>query len=1040
MNKYTKILNGSGGTYPRGLEAFVGMDLASEVSSVSARRMAYCLNMWRDYESDSGGAIETVPGWRRILADDGVKGRVNGLFGYRGSNGIEYVMAHIGTKLYKFPRGVIDNGNKLSQYRINTDVNNAPSAFFESGGKCYFLDGKGYYCYDGSSFYPVTNKAYVPTTYVNGKLYEQRNMLSRYFKHRNTVVADDRIKAPYEVWEYELTVDKDGKYLKLSGVSGNATVSELEYAYIPEKAYFEGVEYPIRGFNQGFFDALTDTVQLVVDAPLRFYGASGAKGNGAVSGMVSLQRLVLRNPRAVYEFNACDVLYSEGGSVYARPNAPLRELWIAGSSFGGFGLDNTHEYSDGSVGITSSNEYGVTLYVESTNEMWGGGSPTKTSTVQGVVFDEVKTGRCWVREGITEGKCISGGGATVEISVAEKSVTVEFDAVTAYSHVVLELGDRIYCVLIRDELTGATAEENGKWYEYVVYDPFESVSSATVMGESRRFIGNADAGKVAVLLYPRDMGGEVEFSFKGYYNRFSTLENLRTVYDEGLSDSVSSAEVINGCTVVCSYDGRVFFTGNPKLPNTVFYSGRSLTGQNDPSYIGIYNYFNDGIGNVPNVAMVSSASMLAVLKGGISTDACAYYHQGQYNSDKNTADILPRIYPSTEGVVGIPCVGAACNFADDIVFLSPEGLEAVGKQTLNLERTLTHRSGRVDPVLRRGVSASSRMAEWKGYLCLLNSDGTLLLADSRAINQNEATGEAQYEWFMLDGVGSYVGDSEKWSFSDGYIELLDGEGNAVSLRLDELSLEAPEELGGGELSVLIGDGEVGDAVVYAFGKAICGDEEYTLPEGGQIYAIYREGVFCPVETCGERVGGDFKPATALLEFRGQLFFGTESGDICVFNTDKRGVSEAYGNGATDVEDVEPDRIHSRWYDRCGHRYESGFATLSDDCGYPQFSKSTVGKTLTLKAKRMRNSSFCIAVRSPQTEWQEVERFTVSENSFYQLDFANFSFEDSERSVFSSSEKLKKWSEKQYYLFSDGFRQPFGVYGLSYCYSFAGRVR
>ena len=99
MNKYTKILNGSGGTYPRGLEAFVGMDLASEVSSVSARRMAYCLNMWRDYESDSGGAIETVPGWRRVLPDSSVSGRVNGLFGYRGANGIEYVMAHIGTKL-----------------------------------------------------------------------------------------------------------------------------------------------------------------------------------------------------------------------------------------------------------------------------------------------------------------------------------------------------------------------------------------------------------------------------------------------------------------------------------------------------------------------------------------------------------------------------------------------------------------------------------------------------------------------------------------------------------------------------------------------------------------------------------------------------------------------------------------------------------------------------------------------------------------------------------------------------------------------------
>ena len=133
-NRFDRGLSGKGSSYTRTLGGFIGLDLAAEKSSVSSRRMAYCLNMWRDYESDSGGAIETIPGWRKVMPD-GVSGRVNGLFGYRGTNGIEYVMAHIGTKLYKFPLGVIDNGNKLSQYRINTDVNNAPSAFFESGGK-----------------------------------------------------------------------------------------------------------------------------------------------------------------------------------------------------------------------------------------------------------------------------------------------------------------------------------------------------------------------------------------------------------------------------------------------------------------------------------------------------------------------------------------------------------------------------------------------------------------------------------------------------------------------------------------------------------------------------------------------------------------------------------------------------------------------------------------------------------------------------------------------------------------------------------------
>ena len=89
---------------------------------------------------------------------------------------------------------------------------------------------------------------------------------------------------------------------------------------------------------------------------------------------------------------------------------------------------------------------------------------------------------------------------------------------------------------------------------------------------------------------------------------------------------------------------------------------------------------------------------------------------------------------------------------------------------------------------------------------------------------------------------------------------------------------------------------------------------------------------------------------------------------------------------------------------------------------------------------MRNSAFTLSVRSEREDWKYVEDFTLSDNSFYQTDFENLSFEDGPRTILASSEKLKRWCEKQLYLFSDGFRRPFGVYGLSYCYTLAGRVR
>lgn len=1040
-NRFDRGLAGRGSTYVRELGGFIGIDCASDISRISDHRMARCVNMWRDYDSESGGAIETVPGWRRLVDGNwrysaaGGSARVNGIFGFRSSSGVEYILLHIGKSLYRIPASRIDTLSSISSYFL-CSVRDSASVFFECNGSCYFLDGNSYYCIgENSAVKAVKDRAFVPVTYVNGIPYQQRNMMTADFVERNTVSLEaNKSYSPDLPWRWEIVEEGDPGQVKLVGLADGYNASDLVCAYIPHTVFINGKKYKVTCYSPDFFDSLTSTVQLVVDAWFNFFGVSGGTENGgrhhgSLSGMTSLQRLVLRNPFAVYEFNACDRFVEEGGSFKGIPNAPLRELWISTPSFGGFGKPSDgHEYSNRSAGITSSYDGNVTLYTACSNELWGGETPTKTVSVQGVVFTEERAGDTLSLDNVHKVELKSAGGAKINISAIKESCTVAFDPYIAYSHIHLEADGVTYCVLTRDCDTGLTCEENGKWFEYTVFEPFKAVKWVTVDGVSvSKYKINAEAGKVAVFLAPHMDGGTLDIRCEGYPNKFSAIGELTTVYDNGFSAS-ESWEAINKCTVVCSYDGRVFFTGNPALPNTVFFSGRGLNGENDPTYIGIYNYVNDGIGNVPNTAMVASASMLAVLKGAVSTDACAYYHVAQYNTDKATADLLPRIYPCTEGVSNIPCVGAACNFADDIVFLSPNGLEGVEKQAVNLERTLSHRSGRVDPILRKALSGASRMVEWKGYLCILNSDGTMLLADSRAINTNEATGEAQYEWFELCGVGSYSGDVPKWVYGSGTLAVTDSAGTASELPLTSICVE----YGGSEYPVRIGSGEVSDgAEAISFGTVYADGAEYTV--SGELNAVLVDSCFCPVEKSEERVGGTFHPATALFEFRGKLYFGSGNGDLCVFNTDKRSVS--YDEGE------EAGIIGSRWYDRCGHRYESGFATLSDDCGYPQFAKSTVGKTLTIRAKRLPCSAFTLAVRSEREDWRTVESFTATDSfSFFDVDFANFSFESNERGIYSSSEKLKRWGEKQMYFYSDEFRRPFGLYGISYCYSFAGRLR
>ena len=328
----------------------------------------------------------------------------------------------------------------------------------------------------------------------------------------------------------------------------------------------------------------------------------------------------------------------------------------------------------------------------------------------------------------------------------------------------------------------------------------------------------------------------------------------------------------------------------------------------------------------------------------------------------------------------------------------------------------------------------------------------MMLADSRSVDRSDRENINRYEWFCIDGVGSYLNDRLRYSYSEsGYIEALDSENKAVILRFPDNCYVRP---GAGaieehpELDLMYvpirdhgGENEP-YGTVYAFSVFYDGENEYHLPEGEQLYLVYdrESGAFSPVLSSEERCGGEFSPACCIAEFRERLFFGTDSGDICVFNTDKRGIAEHYGDSENDREAVGVSEIHSRWYDRCGHRYTSGFSTLSDNCGFPQFTKSTVGKTLVIKAKRLRNGSFTVSARTDRDDWTETDSFTVSENTFYQTDFSNLSFEDRPRVILASREKLKGWCEKQLYLFSDGFRRPFGIYGLAYCYTVAGRVK
>ncbi|MBQ9116278.1 MAG: hypothetical protein IJY04_04595, partial [Clostridia bacterium] len=659
--KYGRALSGKSYVYSRSLDGFIGLDSASEPSRVSPERMAYSVNMWRDYESENGGAIETVPGWRKLFSGNY---RVYGLFGFRGCSGSEYLVVHLGASLYRVPMLAMEKKDfSLANYLVGDGMAEHSSVFFEEGGECFILDGSAYWVLgEEGEVRRVDSLGYVPISYRNGVPYQQRNMLSDRFIECCTVGSDHKSSASHYGWIYEkVTTDSEGQFLRIVGTSLSAI--ELSHAYIPKSDTVEGGGLRVLEIDDSVLRALVHTEQLVCDAPISFQEYS-------LCAMTSLRRVVLRNPKSRFAFNACDVLDTVNG---AYPTVPLTELWLAAPSVTYDGA--SHPYSDSSVGISSTADR-VTLYTAASEDIWFGSegvwTPRKTDWVKGVIFSEEKAGTVWQHTGVTRAELFTEYAAELDFSAAENKCTVEFSRYFAYSHVHLRVNDNVYCVSLKDPDTGKSGEERGKWYEYAVCDPFSEILAVKVDGaEERRFTANSESGTLLVMVHPADIGKTLYIYGKGEYNRYAPVSGVSTVYDLGLSDSVSSCDAINHCTVVCAYDGRVFLTGNPQMPNTVFYTGVDTKGVNTPSYVGIFNHFSDGIGNITNVAMVANGSVLAVFKGETSGDGTAYYHEAEDNPDDYTETLLPRIYPALSGASNIPCIGAACNFADDTVFISP---------------------------------------------------------------------------------------------------------------------------------------------------------------------------------------------------------------------------------------------------------------------------------------------------------------------------------------------------------------------------------
>lgn len=914
----------SSAQYTRSYGDLRGVDFSSDPAQVNAARPTYLINMYRDYDSEHGAAIETIPGYRRLFH---FGGKIHGIWGYASSQdevAARYVVVHAGTKLFTFPFEERDSGIYEERFAGLCDCD---SCAFLQNNNFYICDGAGIYVMKADlSVASISEDAYVPITYLHGAPYEQRNMICDRFINRDTVVVS-------------------GQYGEAEHISFDNS-DEAPSLYTQIEDFLEANYYVYERVLE------KNTANHVI----YHYCVKEIKSNNGDELDLSLFAKTYTNS------------YYHKNPVTGSNDLYKQEYVITVSA----NLLEQGRYKRIITNDTLSEEEIQALKDIGVEEIYSGGTfPMKDMYLCDVMIYD---------------PCVS-----------LQSVKLLGEEIPEYKDAVADGGEApdVFYMPVREKV-----QENGEDKWYVSYIHLYAKDKFAIDAKEIEIAGVADkvqmkrAGDIAAPAHTDYMGANTEY--------------------DGTSE-----EAIFGCRIATTFDGRVFLTGNPKLPNTVFYSCRDLTGYNNPAYFGVYNYFNDGEGNDANVALLSTSGVLMVLKKNTLQGSSIFYHVGADGID----DVVPRIYPSTPGVAGLGCEGAALNFLDDAVFLSERGLEGLSKEQLNLERTIGHRSSNVDRLLRECELADARMCRWGGYLCLFDGTGKVFLGDSRQRFQG-LDGALEYEWYYLEGIGDHEGDVNRFrtlsqfpiirteAFPDG--ESLDG----ATVLGEPLAVDAQpcdvafEDLYTGEAALTV-DGEV-----------------HTV----SVKYVERDGVKILCDCDGELVGGDFSPSCLGFSMDGVLFFGTAGGAVCCFNTDKRGA-------AVDGEAVASDTIHRSFYSFAGHRYVSGLALKSDNCGVPHLTKRTARKTCVMKLKTMRGASVSVRIRTDREPWHEVlTSFAGTDFSFSDMEFDNFSFLSESDTIVTVKDKEKKWVEKQFYLYSDGWRRPFGLHSLTFNYEIQGRVK
>ncbi|RGX51647.1 MULTISPECIES: hypothetical protein [Anaerotruncus] len=162
------------------------------------------------------------------------------------------------------------------------------------------------------------------------------------------------------------------------------------------------------------------------------------------------------------------------------------------------------------------------------------------------------------------------------------------------------------------------------------------------------------------------------------------------------------------------------------------------------------------------------------------------------------------------------------------------------------------------------------------------------------------------------------------------------------------------------------------------------------------------------------------PAVVIMEHDGELFFGTNDGRICKFNTDIELMTRYNDDNAPVV---------AEW------------ATKFDDDGDFTVRKTMVKKGSGVLIKPSKRSSVKVTARTEKDFGREIKYATMDIFDWDEIDFNRFTFNTIDTpQVVPFNTKIKKYIMLQIIVRNDALSEGFGIYGIEKRYTIGNYVK